>query len=365
MRTYLDHNATSPLKPVAKAAMIAALAHGNASSIHYEGRAARAAVENARDVLARHLAISPSMVVFTSGGTEANNLAIRGLAVERMLASAVEHPSVIEAARSRQLALELVPVDRTGVVDIVALDALLKGSRLRTLVSIMLANNETGALQPLRRVSELCRAHGAILHTDAAQALGKIPVRFVELGVDLMTVSAHKLGGPMGAGALVARDGSALSPQMSGGGQELSRRAGTENVAALAGFAAALETGLLQVDVLRDQFETRLEELCPEATIFSRAAGRLPNTSCFALPGLRSDTVLIALDLDGIAVSTGSACSSGKVARSHVLQAMGVGPMLANSAIRVSLGWSTTQAEVDRLIAALRGVVERTNRIAA
>jgi cysteine desulfurase len=365
MRAYFDHNATCPLKPVAKEAMLAALQQGNPSSVHWEGRAARAIVENAREVLARCLGVLPPMIVFTSGGTEANNLAIRGSPVERLIVSSVEHPSVIEAARARRLTLEIVPVDGMGVVDLDALDALLGKSPLPTLVSVMLANNETGVIQPVGRVSQICGAHNALIHTDAVQALGKIPVRFPELGADLLTVSSHKLGGPMGVGALVARAGLTLSPQMSGGGQELRRRAGTENVVAIAGFAAVLEDKIIEIRELRDQLEKRLEALSPQVVVFARHAGRLPNTSCFALAGLAADTVLISLDLDGVAVSTGSACSSGKVARSHVLDAMGIEPGLASAAIRASLGWNTTQADVDKFIAAWRRIIERTNRIAA
>lgn len=234
MRAYLDHNATSPLKPAAERAMLAAMQLGNASSVHWEGRAARACVESSREALARCLGVLPAMIVFTSGGTEANNLAVRGAPAERLIVSAIEHPSVMEAARMRGLMVETVPVDGMGMVDIDALDALLGKSRLPALVSVMLANNETGVIQPVSRVAQVSHAHNALMHTDAVQALGKIPVRFPELGSDLMTVSAHKLGGPKGVGALVVRDGLTLSAQMSGGGQELRRRAGTENVAAIA-----------------------------------------------------------------------------------------------------------------------------------
>ncbi|MDP9137017.1 MAG: aminotransferase class V-fold PLP-dependent enzyme, partial [Pseudomonadota bacterium] len=225
-------------------------------------------------------------------------------------------------------------------------------------------------IQPIALVAQICHRHNALLHSDAVQVLGKIPCRFAELGVDLMTVSAHKLGGPTGVGALVAKDLGILSPQVVGGGQELRRRAGTENVPAIAGFAAALDdnnsrTEKSGTEELRDLLENSLETLSPGVVIFSRQSPRLPNTSCFALAGLTADTVLISLDLDGVAVSTGSACSSGKVARSHVLDAMRVEPRLASAAIRASLGWNTTRADIDKFIAAWRRILERRNRMAA
>jgi cysteine desulfurase len=365
MRVYFDHNATSPLKPAAREAMVAALGLANASSVHSEGRAARAAVEGAREMLGCRLDVHPSMIVFTSGGTEANNLAVRGTQVERLVISSIEHPSVAEAARARDVVLDFVPVNGLGVVDLEGLDSLLDSSPLPTLVSVMLANNETGVIQPVARVAEICRAHGALVHTDAIQALGKIEVRFPELGVDLMTISAHKLGGPKGVGALVVKNGVTLSPQLSGGGQELRRRAGTENVAAIAGFAAALKENQQDSNSLRDELEKRLQELSPQLVIFGRPVERLPNTSCFALPGMAADTVLINLDLAGIAVSTGSACASGRVARSHVLDAMGIEPKLSGAAIRASLGWNTTKADIDTFVAAWRGIIERASRIAA
>ena len=361
MRTYLDHNATSPLRPSAKTAMLAALdVTGNPSSVHGEGRAARKILDDGREAIARVLGAIAPMIVFTSGGSEANNLALRGVAVERILVSAIEHPSVIEAAKASGKLVEIIPVTAEGVADLDALAKLLPGPR--ALVSVMLANNETGVVQPLREIVALAQAHGALVHSDAVQALGKLPLNFGLLGIDLLTVSAHKLGGPLGAGALVVRDGLPVTPLIAGGGQELRRRAGTENVAALAGFAAAAAEKRFDVRDLRDRLEAELEG----ATIFGGSVERLPNTTCFALAGMSAETLLMAFDLEGIAVSSGSACSSGKVAKSHVLSAMGVAPELVQAAIRVSLGWNSTSEDIDRFIAVWRRLRARHKaRVAA
>lgn len=365
-RAYLDHNATSPLKPAARAAMLAALdGHGNASSVHREGRGARAAVNSARDVVARRIGVLPQMIVFVSGGTEANNLAVKGAAVERLVVSAIEHPSVAEAARARGLPIEVMPVDGNGRVKTQALQAILDASPLPTLVSVMLANNETGVVQPVAEIVNIARSRNAIVHADAVQALGKIPVNVPALGVDLMTVSAHKLGGPVGVGALIVRDGLALEPLIAGGTQELRRRAGTENVGAIAGFAAALEDTPVALASLRDRLERELSEISPDVEFFGKNVERLPNTSCFAVRGIAADTALISLDLDGVAVSSGAACSSGKVGHSAVLEAMGVAPDTAKSAIRVSLGWNTTPEDIEAFIGAWRRIVERRKKKAA
>ena len=361
MRTYLDHNATSPLRPSAKAAMLAALeVTGNPSSVHGEGRVARKILDDAREALARALGATAPMVVFTSGGSEANNLALRGVAVDRILVSAIEHPSVIEAAKASGKPVEVVPVTAAGVIDLDALAKLLPGPK--ALVSVMLVNNETGVVQPVREAAALAQAHGALVHSDAVQALGKVAVNFGLLSVDLLTVSAHKLGGPVGAGALVIRDGLAVTPLIAGGGQELRRRAGTENIAGVAGFAAAASEKRFEVKDLRDRLETELEEV----TIFGRSRERLPNTSCFAAAGMSAETLLMAFDLEGIAISSGAACSSGKVAKSHVLSAMGVAPELASSAIRVSLGWNSSAEDIDRFIAVWRRLrARRRAKVAA
>lgn len=361
MRTYLDHNATSPLRPSAKAAMLAAMeVTGNASSVHGEGRAARNIVDDAREAIARELGVIAPVVVFTSSGSEANNLAIKGVAVERLLISAIEHPSVIEAAKASGKSVETIPVTPDGIINLDGLRALLPGGT--ALVSIMLANNETGVIQPIREIAALAHEHGSLLHTDAVQAFGKIPVNFGLLGADMMTISAHKFGGPVGAGTLIARDRLPLEPLIHGGGQELRRRAGTENVPAIAGFAAAAFDTRTDIRGLRDKLEAELED----AVIFGQGAERLPNTTCFAVPGMKAETLLMAFDLEGIAVSSGSACSSGKVAKSHVLAAMGVAPELAGAAIRVSLGWNTTSEHIEHFIAVWRRIrARRRSKVAA
>jgi cysteine desulfurase len=353
-RTYLDHNATSPQKPAATAAMLDALDRaGNASSVHAEGRIARALVDDAREAIARAVGVMPQMVIFTSGGTEANNLALKGAA--RVLVSAVEHPSVLEAAWASGKAVEIIPVDRNGIVDLESLERMMMAVGPKALVSVMLANNETGVIQPVRKVAEIARRRGALVHTDCVQAFGKIPVNFGVLGVDLMSLSAHKLGGPVGVGALIAREGLTLEPLIRGGGQELRRRAGTENVPAIAGFAAAVPENPLDISALRDRLESELEG----AVIVGSTVDRLPNTTCMAWPGVDAETLLMAFDLDGFAISSGSACSSGKVAKSHVLSAMGLSADIVAGAIRVSLGWNTTQEAVDRFVAAAKTIIAR------
>lgn len=360
MRTYLDHNATSPLRPEARAAMLAALGHvGNASSVHGEGRAARKLLDDARDTIAHAVGTIAPTVVFTSGGSEANNMALKGAPVERLVVSAIEHPSVLETARASGKTVEMIPVTGEGVIDLEALAKLLAGPK--ALVSVMLANNETGVIQPIHEVVALAHSHGALVHTDSVQALGKVPVNFGLLGVDLITLSAHKLGGPTGAGALVIRDGLAITPLIHGGGQELRRRAGTENLSAIAGFAAIANEKLLSISALRDRLESQLEG----STIFGKAAPRLPNTTCFAYPGMNAETLLMAFDLEGIAISSGSACSSGKVARSHVLAAMGVPDDLARAGIRVSLGWTTTDEDIERFTATWARILARHKARAA
>lgn len=360
MRTYLDHNATTPLRPEARAAMLAAMDRtGNASSVHGEGRSARQLLDEAREQVARALGVIAPMVVFTSGGSESNNLALKGTSAGRVLVSAIEHPSVIEAARASGRPVEMIPVTADGLVDLAALDAMLAGPQ--ALVSVMLANNETGVIQPVRDVVALAQARGALVHVDAVQAMSKVPVNFGLLGADMMTVSAHKLGGPVGIGALILRDGLPVEPLIHGGGQELRRRAGTENLVAIAGFAAVAGEKLNHVNPLRDRLEASLEG----AVVFGAAASRLPNTTCFAMPGMNAETLLMAFDLEGIAVSSGSACSSGKVAKSHVLAAMGVAPDLAQAAIRVSLGWNTTAEHIDHFIAAWRKILARRKARAA
>jgi cysteine desulfurase len=363
-RTYLDHNASSPLRPEARRAVIAALdAAGNASSVHGEGRAARDLVEAAREQVAGAFALPPRAVVFTSGGTEANAMAVCGIAADRAIISAVEHPSVHAAAGRSGRPVERLPVDHDGIVALDALERLLQDKPSPDLVSLMLANNETGAIQPVAEAARMAHAHGAIIHCDAAQAVGRITVDWHALGIDLMTISAHKFGGPQGIGALLVRPGTPLSPLIGGGGQEFHLRGGTENVAAICGMAAALRSALDDAPAtsaaLRDRFELRLKAVSPTVRIFAEEVQRLPNTSCFALDGLLAETAVMALDLHGIAVSSGSACSSGKVGPSHVLEAMGVPAGLARAALRVSLGWNTGEKDLTQLVEAWSELVSR------
>jgi len=379
-RIYLDWNATAPLRPAARAAMLAALDQlGNPSSVHAEGRAARHLVETAREQVAALVGADAGNVVFTSGGTEANGLAL-GPAIERpgdrqpldrLLVSAIEHPSVASGGRFAREKIEEIPVTSQGIVDLSALEARLRelataGQRL--LVSIMHANNETGVLQPVAAAAAMVHASGGLLHVDAVQTAGRIPCDINALGADLLVISGHKLGGPQGVGALV-RSSQALhlaDPLIKGGGQERGGRAGTENVAAIAGFGAAAEAaaaalgadGVL-VRALRERLEAGLMAVAANTVIFGSGAERLPNTTLFALPGLKAETVLMALDLDGIAASSGSACSSGKVTASRVVKAMGVAPELGIGAVRLSLGRDTTETEIDRFISAWRKLVSR------
>lgn len=360
---YLDHNATTPLRPEAERAAVAAFACvGNPSSVHRFGRAARRMIEDARERVASLVGARAENVTFTSGGTEANALVLCGTGRARVIVSAVEHASVMAAAPEAVR----VPVDSDGVIDLAALEAALAADSRPALVSLMLANNETGVLQPVAEAAELARRHGAVLHCDAVQAAGKIPVEVAELGAHFVTLSAHKLGGPMGVGALVADGTASLDARLKGGGQERGLRAGTENVSGIAGFGAAAEAAgadldrLARLAVWRDALEARARAAVPSARILGVGAARLPNTSCLALPGVASETQVIALDLAGVAVSAGSACSSGKVGASHVLAAMGLGAAIAGSAIRVSFGWSSAAADIERFLQAWTAVAART-----
>jgi cysteine desulfurase len=340
---YLDANATEPLRPEARVAMAAALdVTGNPSSVHGAGRAARRIIEDAREALAARYAGRPADLVFTSGGTEADALAIHALGTgRRVIIGATEHDAVRAAAPHAAI----LPVDRTGVADLDALARMLAAGP-PALVCLMLANNETGTLQPVAEAAALCRRHGARLHVDAVQAAGRIAVDLMTLTADSLAVSSHKLGGPAGAGALLlAPEVSSIAPLIAGGGQERGRRGGTPPVGVIAGFAAAaLASGdAAALAPLRDLVEEAA--VACGAVVCGAGTARLPNTSCVALPGVRADAQVIALDLAGVAVSAGAACSSGKVAASHVLAAMGLGS-LAGQAIRVSLPWNATAADV-------------------
>ena len=367
-RVYLDWNATTPLRPEAREAMAAAWdLHGNPSSVHEEGRKARRLVEDARAAVASAIGAVSRNVVFTSGGTEANALALTpglrrgaGAPVRRLVVSAIEHASVLAGGRFAAEAISTVGVSGAGLVRLDRLrEALASGPP--ALVSVMLANNETGAIQPTAEAAEIVHAAGSLLHVDAIQALGKIPFNINALNADLMSVSAHKVGGPKGVGALVWAEGvQGLEPLLRGGGQERGHRAGTENVAGIAGFGAAakaamgsLENDAIRLETLRNRLESGLRQT-PGLLIFSDDVQRLPNTTLFTAPGLKAETAVIGFDLAGIAVSSGSACSSGKVQPSHVLEAMGLGRELAQGAVRLSLGWSSCEADIDCCLEAWR-----------
>ena len=364
---YLDWNATAPVRPEAAAAMAEMLAlGGNPSSVHRAGRAARQRLEQARGEVAALVNAKPAEIVFTSGGTEANHLALGGVAGRRIVVSAIEHDSIREAVPEA----EIVPVTAAGVVDLAALDAMLAAGTRPALVSLMLANNETGVIQPVREAASIAHRHGALLHSDAIQVAGKLAVDVGELGVDLLSLSAHKLGGPQGAGALFVADHVALKALQRGGGQERGRRAGTENVPGLVGFGAAAAVArdvsvASEIVALRDEAEARLLAIAPEARVFGATAPRLPNTLCITMPAVAASTQVMALDLAGVMVSAGAACSSGKVRPSRVLAAMGATPEEAGSAIRISLGWSTARYEIDRLVDAWGALYRRTRERAA
>jgi cysteine desulfurase len=378
-RSYFDWNATAPLRPQAAAALADALAvAGNPSSVHAEGRAARRLVERAREQVAALVGAEGGNVFFTSGGTEANMLALTP-AIEtaddkrprdRLLLSAIEHSSVRTGGRFPAAMVEDVPVTPDGRVDLDALRTALARAG-RPLVSLMLANNETGVVQPVAQAAAITHAVGGLLHVDAVQGPGRISCDIAALGADLLTISAHKLGGPKGVGALVRRADAIHFPEplIRGGGQERGLRAGTENVAGIMAFGAAAdavrEQGLAEAErmaTLRETLEAGLRAITPHAAIFGEAAERLPNTTLFAVEGMKAETAVIAFDLEGIAVSSGAACSSGKVQPSHVLAAMGVSPALLRGAVRVSLGWATTEADVERFLAAWRKLAKALSK---
>lgn len=356
--TYLDHNAGAPIRPAAVEAMVAALAiGGNPSSIHRAGRLARRTIEEAREAVAALCGAESSEVIFTSGGTEANNLAlfgaVRGGHAARLLVSGIEHDSVRAAANGAGVPVTLLPVDRHGVIDLDALDRLLGEGQGPALVSVMLANNETGVLQPVAEVARIARRHGALVHTDAVQAFGKTLVDFPALDVDMMSLSAHKIGGPAGVGALVKRAGIELPPLSLGGGQEYGRRPGTENLAGIAGFGAAARAERRHdLGALRDRLEREILATVPGTRVFGTGAARVDNTSCIGLAGVKAETQVMALDLAGVSIGAGAACSSGKVRPSPVLIAMGEDEETARSAIRVSLGWNSEAGDVERFLGA-------------
>jgi cysteine desulfurase len=361
---YCDYNAGAPVRAEAAVAMSRALAlGGNPSSVHSFGRRAKALVEDAREKIANAVEARAENVVFTSGATDALHLALSSAGGASLIISGVEHDAVFEHAM-RALQTQLVaPVDVNGVIDLDTLGRLLAEAPKPSLIAIQLANNETGVIQPITKVAALAREHGALLLVDAAQGLGRIPVSIADLDATYLVISSHKLGGPSGAGALVLAPGAPFVTTRFGGGQERGRRPGTENSAALVGFGVAVDWAEREraaeaprLAAMRDRFEAGLPS---DAVIFGKSASRLPNTSNFALSGLAAETAVIAMDLEGVAISSGAACSSGKVRSSRVLAAMGVAPDLAKAALRVSFGHESKETDVDEALHALNKITAR------
>ncbi len=367
---YFDHNATTPLDERVLEVMLSYLKtfYGNPSSLYRAGRVARSAIETAREQVAALVGAQPTQIVFTSGGTEANNLALNSVkANNRIAISAVEHPSIYESAvkAAQPNDLDVISVDDLGLVSISELEALFKTEPYPSLVSIMLANNEGGVIQDVAAFARYLHSKDVLFHTDAVQAVGKIPVSFSQLGVDLMSISSHKIYGPKGCGALVVNKQSTVVPLLVGGGQEYGCRAGTENVAAIVGFGKAAELAKLELEQraahclsLRKMLERQLNSI-PGLIIFAEQANRLPNTVQFGIPGVDGEMLLMQLDKKNVAVSSGSACTAGGGEASSVLTAMGVSIELAKSAIRISLGKATTELEIKEFIKVLKLSLER------
>ena len=382
MRVYLDHNATTPPAEEVVAAVTRALTEtfGNASSLHEAGQQAKSVLDDARQRVAALVGGEAAEIVFTASGTEADNLAIRGVAeaVEptgrrEIVISAIEHEAVLNTARAlarRGWTITALPVDHSGIVSPDALQSVL--SDRVALVSVMHANNEIGTVQPLAALAALAHQQGALVHTDAVQSAGKIPLDVRALGVDLLSISAHKFSGPKGAGALWVRRGARLNQQLTGGRQERNRRAGTENVPAIAGMGVAARlaqhsanAGTAALARLRDRLETGILDRVPGSVINGAREPRVPNTTNIAFERVEAEALLIALDLEGIAVSTGSACSSGTLAPSHVLKAMGLPSWRTQSSIRFSLGTTTTDADIDRVLDVLPRLVDKLRSLTA
>ena len=356
-RIYLDYNATAPIRPEVIELMCEIMdTVGNASSVHEPGRQARQRVETARQQVAELVSASAKNIIFTGSGTEADNLALRGFLPRHLIVSGVEHGAILAPALLLDPYATIIEIGPQGQLDLASLEAALNASTEPALVSLMLANNETGIIQPVAEASEIARGHDALVHCDGIQGAGKILVDIDQLGVDLLSLSGHKIGGPQGVGALVMREDRSVLAQMVGGGQEMGRRSGTENVAGIAGFGEAARLAASELEqfaeltTMRNRMEEQLAEVAPSRKVIGSDVPRLPNTSCVTMPGVRSDTQVMALDLAGISVSAGSACSSGKVSASHVLDAMGMELDEAMTAIRISLGRSTTEDEINRFV---------------
>lgn len=367
---YLDYNATAPMRPEVVSRMQEIMAQPyNASSVHALGRKAKRILEDGRQLLAERVSCFPAEVVFTASGSEANNMVLRGFQDRPIFVAASEHVSVIETAK--RLGGDILPVTSQGLVDMDALESKLRHLGRPALVSVMLANNETGVIQPIREIAALVHHYDSLLHTDAVQMLGKRPVDIGLLGADMMTLSAHKMGGPVGVGALIVREGITLPPMLTGGNQELGRRASTENIAAIAGFASALESAhsaedwTSRVGEKMKDIKRRIHQEFPTVIIAGEEVERLTHVLSILLPGVTSEAQLMHLDLAGICVSAGSACSSGRIAPSHVLHAMGFSEAVASSVIRVSAGWKTTDAELDAFYECWSEMAQRLQKKAA
>ncbi|HEY9081100.1 cysteine desulfurase family protein [Magnetovibrio sp.] len=360
---YMDHNATSPTRPQAVDAVVRAMqTGGNPSSVHAMGRKALRVLEDAREhVRAAVNAPKSAQVVFTSCGTEANTLALQGCGRKTVFVGATEHPSVMRARTE----IVRISVDVNGLIDPFQLEEMFAGGGDDTIVSVMLANNETGVLQQVEGIARIAHRYHALVHTDAVQALGKVDVDFTALGVDMMSLSAHKIGGPLGVGALIVGKDVELTALNGGGGQENGLRGGTQNVPGIAGFGVAAElavaglSDMARVKVLRDRLEARIQEIAPDATVIAAMADRLPNTSFISMPGVDAETQIMTFDLANICVSAGSACASGKTKSSAVLGAMGLGQDIAKSAVRVSLAHTNTEDDIERFISAWGDLYQR------
>jgi len=364
-KIYLDYNATAPIRPEVIEIMTSAMksAH-NASSVHYAGRAGRRYVEDAREVIAKLTNLPAAQIIFNSGATEGNNTTLRYFAKqypnEQILISAIEHPSVIEAIPNTAI----IPVTPSGTIDLNALETLLKDNKT-SLVSTMLVNNETGIIQPIKAISDLVHKHGALLHVDGVQAAGRVAIDAPAMGIDFLTLSAHKLGGPQGVGALCLGLCGITPTLLHGGGQEKSARAGTENVAGIAGFGKAADLAMTEIEhyqsrltALREHLESTLKQ-SKHVKIYGQSAPRVANTTLLSLPGLSSETLLMNFDLEGIAISNGSACSSGKVEPSHVLKAMNEPKITASGALRISMGWDTKPEDIETFLTAWNKIYTR------
>jgi cysteine desulfurase len=364
---YMDYNATCPIRPsvIEKVAEVMAEV-GNPSSVHAAGRKARGVVEEARAKVAALTSARPRDVMFCSGGTEAANTVISGSGAASLIISAIEHDCVLAAAGRADVPVYKAPVTADGALNMAALADILDEAPKPALVSVMFANNEMGALQPVAEIAALAAEHDALVHTDAVQAAGKVPLDMAALGVNYMTLSSHKIGGPQGVGAVILSPTAPLKPLVVGGGQELARRSGTENVAGIAGFGEAAMEAMValgdmgRLEALRERLESCIKEHSNEALILGEGASRTANTSCIALPGVKGETQVMHFDLAGICVSSGSACSSGKVKVSHVLSAMGYADEVASSSIRVSLGYKSSEEDVDAFVAAWKKLYDRT-----